>query len=244
METSNANDGSIDQTMGSQFLSREAAVKRLKISKATLYRHIRKGYLRTRPVGNTIEVSVKDIEQLERSEKVGIPFPVNKLTIANLAATVRRLERDLETVVRILNIRHEKLNLTETELVHLYKVVDQYSKKGWSPHVEEPLAGYFMRLRYDQLETLSTKIKDPQPWKPFFRLASTMAKSPYNKELEDLLEKGKENIDSLSKLWVEFHGGSEKRFEALVRDGAKPIKKLLRYLVKQQTPPKSPYQTT
>lgn len=228
--------------MGSQFLSRDEAMARLGASKSTLYRYVRKGYLRTQRVGNSFEVLESDLEQFKKSHEQGLPFAVNKFVLASIIAEVRTLRKEMDTVTRVLNLRHERLSLTDAEMVAYYRTIQHYAQKGWPPHAEELLAGFFMKLRYDDLDRMSKLVDDPHPWKVIFRLACTMCRAPYSKELLDLLEQGKENVDLTSKLWVELHGGSEKRFDAMVKRDASPLKKLLKHLERQQTPPpKSPH---
>jgi len=228
--------------MGSQFLTLEEASTRLKVTVRTVYRHISRGYLRTQRNGNTVLVCEEDLQRLAAKEEDDLPFPINKKTLAGVVARVHILEKQVDTLMRLQNLLHEKLKLTGAELMGYYRMAEHYSTKGWPPHSEEALASFFCRIRYDDLEGMAKAASVEHPWKPLFKLVRTMEQAPFNKDLKDLLVTGKANVEHLSQLWVELHGGSEKRFAAMAKQDSTPLKRLIKHLEKQQdTSPKSPH---
>lgn len=216
----------------SKFISIEEAASRLGKSSRTVYRYATRGLFKTKPDGRHLRVCEDDLNTFQAGQRDALASPVERDVIMKLQADVQTLKMHLATVMRILNVRYEALALTAPEYDLLHQTASQLSTEGWSPMHEETWSEYLLRMKLEDLEGLERATKDPHPWRPFLRLATTMHLRPFNEELRDMFAAGRSNIHHLAGVWCVLKGDSPRTFDLLEKRDAAPLKKLLRRLQK------------
>ena len=161
---------------------------------------------------------------------VNDPFTFNKDMMGMLLAKVQTLESQMSAVMRILNIRHDALDLTGPEYKNLHIMAEHYSTEGWPPHAEETWADLFVRFRIEDLEQIAQVTDDQHPWRPFLKLVSTMHLNSYDTTWRNQLASGKTNIFQVAGIWCTLKGETSKTFDLLVKRDAEPSRKLVRKL--------------
>lgn len=217
-----------------RFITKEQAASVLGVSVRTVSRYIRKGILQAECRGRRMFVSEEDALHLKKGRHDPLTSSSTKDIIAKLNVDIQTLKAQMATITRILNVRYDPLNLTVPEYAHFYEAAEQMSVNGWSPHMEEIWADYFLRLRIDDLEKLESIVNDPHPWRHILRLATTMHLNPYRKELQETLAAGRNHIHQLAGIWCVLKEESPRTFDILLDRDAAPLKKLLRRLKKEQ----------
>lgn len=225
--------------MGSQnegtFLTKAQAGARLNVTARSVSTYIRQGFLRPVKRGNHVGVLEEDVLALLAtwsSSKSRIPL--NSETVERFHAELRTLRREMDTVLRILNVRREPLSLTGPELVALYKTASSYSHQGWPPQAEEAWADYLLKLRPQHFSQIEKITNDKHPWRPFLRLAATMHVQPYNQELLLQLSSARDHLLEMAHIWFDMKSISLRALDRMVREDTKPSKVLLRRLSKAQ----------
>jgi excisionase family DNA binding protein len=225
--------------MGSRLLTKKEAAQVLGCSVRTVFYKIQRGELRPYSNGPMVCVSEEDVIALRDSKKKSdgeraLPFAINRQTLLRHDTEIRTLRHELDQVLRVLNIRREPLRVSDIELVSLYKTATQYATEGWPPQIEETWASHFMRFQVHHLQALEGLTKDNHPWRPFLRLASTMALRPYNTELSLQLVSGRESLQSLTTVWFEINRLSPRQLDAMLMKEGKPGKRLLGVIERRQ----------
>lgn len=220
--------------MGSGFVTKEKAAAILDCHLVTIYKYIKKGYLRTETKGRHILVCEDDLLQFKKAKDEPLPFPVNKITIAQLFARVTVLESYVSVIRRLLNIKYEPLSLTDPEIRNLYLMATEYAINGWPPHAEEMWADTFVRMKMEDLQQLEQVTEDPHPWRPFLRLAASMHTQGYDHK--DQFAAGRNNVHVLGSLWCQLKGESVKDFDLMVGKDGVPLKKVMNRMKRQKTP--------
>lgn len=218
----------------SKFVSREQAMSVLGVSMRTLYRYVQRGILKAEFRGRHMFVDEDSLLLLRKGKHDLLSSPMNQTIIATLLTRIQILETHMATVMRILNVRYDPLNLTLPEYEHFYHAADQQSREGWPPHMEEQWSEFFLRLKVEDLEKLEAIVKDKHPWRPFLRLAATMHINPWNKDLRDLFAAGRNSIQQVASVWCVLKEESPKTFDILLEKDAAPFKKLVNRMEKQQ----------
>lgn len=221
--------------MGTKFLRKERAAAILGVSARTVFRYLQRGLLQPAHDGKNIGVWEDDVLKLKKARDLDVPTVLDRELVMKLMADIETMKSQMATVMRILNVKYESLNLTDPEFRTLYKMAEIYSLEGWPPHAEEQWADTFVRLKFDDLERLEFAVDDPHPWRTFLRLATSMHLNSYNKELRDILAAGRTNIQHIAGIWCTTKGETPKTFDLLVQRDAAPIKKLMRQLAKTRS---------
>ena len=159
---------------------------------------------------------------------------MNRETALRHETELRILRRDLDQVLRVLNIRRETLKVSDLEMVHLYKTAQDYAANGWPPQVEETWATYFLRLHTDNFRQIEKQLKETHPWKAFLKLAITMLHKPYNTELSLQFSAGREHIEHMVSVWFEIKSISPRQLDHMLRHETRPSKRLLSSLERRQ----------
>ncbi len=217
-----------------KFVRKEKAADLLGVSKRTIFRYMQRGLLKPAFNGKTIGVNEDDVLKLRNSQEIDAPTVLDRDLVMKLMVEVDTLKTQVATCLRILNVKFDALNLTGPEYRSLYEMMDIYSVKGWSPHVEQQMADTFVRLRIDDLEKMEEVTQDPHPWRPILRLATTMHLGCFDKGLQDQLAAGRSNVHNVSGMWCTLKGASPKAFDLLVQRDAAPVKKLMRQIAKSR----------
>lgn len=221
--------------MGNSFVYKDKAAVLAGVSERTLYRYARKGLIRTEREGRRTLFNEEDILQIKKGRRDVLSTPINRDIITKLLSEVQTLKTQMSTVMRILNIKYDDLNMTAPEYERFYMTAEQYSLEGWPPHAEEMWAEYFVRIKVEDLEKLEKITNDPHPWRPFLRLAATMHVNPWNKDLTELLAAGRTNIHQVAGIWSVLKEESPRRFDMLAeRDGA-PNNRLIKRMERSKT---------
>lgn len=138
------------------------------------------------------------------------------------------------TLARLLNVKYEPLNLTDSEYKNLFLMAELFANEGWPPHVEEMWADTFLRMKIEDFQRLAEVTQDPHPWRPFLKLARSMHESPSNQALKDQFGAGRNNIHAVAGIFCVTAGVSPKDFTLLSERDAVPSKKLIKGRLKSQ----------
>lgn len=221
--------------MGNSFVYKEKAAALAGISERTLYRYARKGLVRTKEDGRRTLFDEEDVLKLKKGRRDILSAPLQRDMIVKLISEVQTLKTQMSTVMRILNIQYDALQMTAPEYERFYKTAEQYSIEGWPPQAEEMWAEYFVRMRAEDLAKLEKITGDPHPWRPFLRLVSTMRINPYEASLADIFSAGKTNIEHIAGIWAVLKEESPREFSILAERDGTPNRKLVKRLSKDQT---------
>lgn len=220
--------------MGSKFVSLEQAARMLDVDIRTVYRYMQRGVLASNREGKRVFIDEADLITFKKGKHDLLASPLQRDIISKLLAEIQTLKSQMATVMRILNVRYEPLGMTLPEYELFYKSAEQLSVEGWSPHVEEMWAEYFVRIKVEDFEKIELAVNDPHPWRPLLRLATTMHLNPWNKELTEMLAAGRTNIQQVAGVWCILKEVSPRTFDVLQERDAAPLKKLVRRMVKAQ----------
>jgi hypothetical protein len=220
--------------MGTKILTKERAATLLDCSKRTIQRYLRRGLLKPAFDGRKMGVYEDDVLNLRNARELEHPTVLDRDLVMKLMVKVETLENQMATVLRILNVKFEPLNLSDPEYRSLYAMMDSYSIQGWPPHVEQQMADLFVRFRIEDLEKLERVTEDKHPWRPILRLATTMHLGPWDSALRDQLAAGRTNIHHVAGMWCAVKGDSPRAFDMLVQRDAAPVKKLMRQIGKSR----------
>ena len=221
--------------MGQKFLRKERAAALLGCSTRTVFRYLQRGLLQPAFDGKNIGVWEEDVQKLKKARELDVPTALDRELVLKLMAQVETLQAQMATVMRILDIKFEALNLSEPEYRVLHKMAEVYSVEGWPPHAEQQWADTFLRVRFDDLEMLERATEDPHPWRSLLRLATSMHLNSYDKGLRDQLAAGKTNLQHVAGIWCTTKGETPKTFDLLMQRDAAPVKKLMRQLSKTRS---------
>lgn len=218
----------------SKYVTIAQAARLLGVSTRSIYRYTRRGVLQARCEGRHIFIAEEDVAQMKKGRRDVVSTPLHRDIITKQQAEIQTLKSQMATVMRILNIRHDPLSMTLVEYDLFYRTAEQMSIEGWSPHVEETWAEYFVRIRVEDLEKIELAVSDPHPWRPLLRLATTMHASPYNSDLADMFASGRTNMQQLAGVWCVLKEESPRTLDILLERDTKPLKKLLRRMQKDK----------
>lgn len=185
--------------MGSIFewITIPKAADALGVSVRQVYKYIAKGQLTTLKEGKTVSVNRKDVRALIECKKLGIPRAVNAMSVARIDAEVQILKKQVETLMRILDIRYEPLELDRDDLVNLHDMALHNLKIPWSPHEEIMWCDVFVRLRVEDLEKIAEKEGYENPWRPFLALSRVMYNHPHDSGNKTILAAGQSNVEKI-----------------------------------------------
>ena len=186
--------------MGSVFewISIPKAAEALGVSDRQIYKYIAKGQLTALQEGKKRSVNRKDVKALIDAKKKGVPRAVNALSVLRMDAEIQILKKQVETLMRLLDVRYEPLELDKEDLTNLFDMAAHHLKTPWSPHEETMWCDIFVRMRLEDME----KIDHPDPWRPFLSLVKVMFNNPYNQDNKLMLSAGKENIERIGFAWA------------------------------------------
>ncbi len=189
--------------MGSVFdwISTSRAADALGVTERSIRSYIRKGQLASRKDGVHTLVSRADVKALTEAKKRGLGRSYNAMTIAKMDAKLQIMEKQLETVMRMLDIRYEPLSLSDEDFGSLYMMAEHYLKTPWAPHEETMWCDVFVRFRVEDMEKLAEVVGDPDPWRPFYALAKAMFSHPHNADNKLMLSAGVNNIERIGFAW-------------------------------------------
>jgi hypothetical protein len=220
--------------MGSGFITKTEAAALMGCSPKSIYRYVSKGLIRHHYDGRYLMVCEEDVLGMRLGRREMLNSPYTRDIIDKMVLDIQQLKTQMETVLRMLNINYSALNFTDPEYRNFYLVACQLANEGWSPHVEDQWADYFVRLKIEDLESLERITQDPHPWRPLLKLAATMHLRPWNTKLRDMFGAGRSNVHQVSGMWSVMKEKSPKEFHMLVNRDSSPERKLVRRLDKEQ----------
>lgn len=222
----------------SKYITKQRAAAILDVSDRTVTRYMKKGLLRFEyqktGTGRSPYVVEEDVLRLQKGRKDLLATPLNRDILTALRMEIQTLKSQMAAVLKVLNLQHDELRFTPMEYKNAYEAADQYSVDGWPPHIEEPWADTFLRMRVEDLEKMVPVTNDAHPWKPFLRLATSMKLRPWNTKLRDVLAAGENNLRQMAGIWCVLKGDSPKTLDLLTERDAAPLNKLLRRMGKVQ----------
>jgi DNA-binding transcriptional MerR regulator len=162
--------------IGSYTMSIQDAASILGVSTRTVSSYIGKGFLSTtkKRGSNRKWLDPVEVEQLRLtlSENGKV---VSRAEYLRMKAQVRRLEHQMETVLRILDTKSDPLRMSPDYAKGLYEAAaSQLSAGIWVLEDIEKWNEVFMRVDEDDLFALSTAAGDSKPWKLLLRLCVAM----------------------------------------------------------------------
>lgn len=210
--------------VGSTFLSKKDASVTLGVTERCIYNYIKRGYLRPVKDGKRVGVRKEDVIEFQECMNSDMPFPVNKITMSRLVGQIRKLQEEMDTVKRMLNLRRRSIDLTGQELSSAYASAQYFIANGCPMGISEPWSDFFVRLTEEDLSKMAKEKEDPHPWRVFYKLCNILmevAKLNKDKEAEELLIVGRANLKTLVSIWTEMVGESPGRMQQLYdRDSA------------------------
>jgi DNA-binding transcriptional MerR regulator len=215
-----------------RFLKKSKAASILGVSSRTIFRYLEKGLLVPAYCGSGIGVWEEDVLKLKKLREQDAPTAMDRELVMRLLAEVETLKSQMSTVLRILNIKFDPLNLTTPEYRSLHRMAELYSNEGWPPQAEQQWADTFVRLRIDDLEEMKDASGDEHPWICLLKLVTTMHLNAYDKSLQDQLASGKANVHSVAGTWCILKGKTAAEFALITRREGAPNRRLVRKLGK------------
>ncbi len=210
---------------GDDYISKEEAALILGKSTRTIFRYLDRGWLKPITRGGQVGATRASVYELKQEiEKEVNPYLV---AIGIIESRLMVMEGRVSAMMRLLNLKNQRLTLTDPEAASLYSMVDHSSKNGWTPHNEEILIDTFMRLDDSNLEQFEKLIGDEHPWRPFLMLAGTMRHAMFNRQFQTDIELAASHLNVLAQLWCKRKGETAKAFELLSARDAAPLKKLI-----------------
>lgn len=217
--------------MGSTFayVSIDKAAEYIGLSRRSIYSYIKKGFLRTKKEGKGTVVLREDVLTLkELRDRDDLPYPVNKMTIGRLDARVQLLEKQLSVVLRILDMRHEPLGLSASQLNSLYIMAGHHLENQWSPHEENIWVDTFIRITLEDFEEMNKMVEVEHPWRPLYQLCRAMLQAPCDHDHKLNLNAGKANLEKIAQIWTNLRGLDDKKLSKLINKDDKAVRKTVR----------------
>lgn len=217
--------------MGSTFayVTIDKAAEFLGVSRRSIYVYIKRGHLRTKKEGIGSTVLREDLlTYKELRARNDLPYPINKMTVGRLDARVQMLEKQLSVVLRMLDLRHEPLGLSASELSGLYVMCEHHVVNQWSPHDEQIWMTTFIRISLEDFEEMAKLVADEHPWRPFYQLVKAMLQSPCDVDNKLQLNAGKANMEKIANVWSNSRGASVRTVAKLVKDDDKAVRRVVR----------------
>jgi len=212
----------------------------LGVCNRTIFRYLEKGLLVPAYCGNCIGVWEEDVLKLKKLREQDAPTVLDRELVLRLLTEVETLKSQMSTILRILNVKFDPLNLTTPEYRSLHTMAELYSTEGWPPQAEQQWADIFVRLRIDDLEEMKEATGDEHPWRCLLRLATTMHLNAFDTTLQDQLASGKANVHSVAGTWCVLKGETAAQFALITRRDATPNRRLVRKLGKLKNAPEPP----
>lgn len=229
--------------MGSIFewISMERAADALGVSKRQVYKYIAKGQLTTHKDGGHTLVNRHDVRALIEARKKGVGKAVNPMTVARLDAEVQLLRKQVDTLMRLQDIRYEPLDLTAEDLSNLHQMAAHRIQNPWSPYEEKMWCDVFVRIRLEDLEKIAEHTGEEDPWRPFYALAKAMFNHPQDQENKLILSAGKNNLERIGFIWSDKLGMKDARdIDRMVKKDDVAVRRMDRKLerIQQKLAPK------
>ena len=219
----------------SNVLTLGQAAKLIGVSQRSVHRYIRKGYLRRATKGRGSRVFEDDAERLRKTVEEPLPISINKFTFVELYEKVIWLERQMASVLHVLNLRQQPLQRTDAEMFALFKMAERHLNEGWSPPDEPNWVEIFLQLKREHIEQIERTTNCEDPWLPLYQLAAAMHLAAYDGALKEKFLAGRENIRAIGEFWVRLKGRGPRTLDLLIKRDSVPFNRLLRLLDKRKT---------
>lgn len=217
--------------MGSTFayVSIPKAAEFLEVTVRTVNRYIRRGLLRTEKRKGCRVIPRDDLHTLkEQKTRKDLPYAVNKVTIGMLSSQIQMLQKNMDVVLRILDLRHEPLGLDAGQLENLHAMAQYHMQEQWSPQQEDMWVSTFIRMKLEDIEEMSKMIEDDQPWRPFFQLCRAMLQAPCDVDNKLKLNAGKANIEKIAHIWASTKGVRDHALDNILKKDDTGVRKIVR----------------
>lgn len=224
--------GRTNEAPEDDFMTKEDAAKILEKGLRSVYRYIDKGWLQTAHNGTLIGTTRQSVYRLkaEMDREVN-PYHLGMKMLEHRLAIA---ESRITAMMRMLNLQHSPLILTDPEAKSFYDMVDYQSKEGWPPHNEESCIDSFMRMRDENLVQFNEVTGDEHPWRPFLMLAGTMRAALFNRHLQTDADLAASHLNVLAQMWCKRRGESTKTFDLMVARDASPLNKIIRRIEREK----------
>ena len=151
------------------------AARLLGVTDRTIRNYIKKGLLSSQRISRSPLLDPVEVEELRLDLQSGSPT-LTKKEFLLLRSKVRRLESNMEVVLRILDTRSQPLGLTKEYSESIYMLAVEHLKKGqWSVEEISPWVEIFERIDEEDFGTMAEATGDRKAWIVFLRLNVAMS---------------------------------------------------------------------
>lgn len=155
-------------------MSEADAAAYLGVTDRTVRNYIKKGLLSKVREGRTTKIPVEDVITLREDMHSSAPV-VSRTELLQHKARIRRLESNMEVVLRMLDAKDAPLGINAEYAKGLYDMARENLHAGaWALDAINPWLDIFDRLSEDDLDTMATATMDAHPWRVFLRLCNAM----------------------------------------------------------------------
>lgn len=223
--------------MGSLITNKQAA-QLLGCTTRSISRYIRDGLLRPLKKGKLHALDEDEVRHFKesRANSGKVPMPLTQANFQQLWDEHQLMKGQLRTVMRLLDIKYERLNYSNEQLWAAWTQAKSYAVDGWPPHVEGQWADLFVRMHVDDIEQLAKISGEEHPWRPFYTLCTCMWHAPFDKSLREQLLAGRNHMQHLAYLWGRHRGEAPSVLDVIMSHEAEPMKRLLNKLERQKHP--------
>ncbi len=200
------------------------AARYLGVTDRTIRNYIRQGLLSTSRIDGKREkiLRAEEVDELRGSLSEGKHL-IPRREISALSARVRRLEAQLDVVLRILDAKVDPLKITPTYAKELIAACTaQLLQPSWSQAEVQPWTEIFLRLDEDDLDVLAQECE--KPWALLLRLCVSMtagivADAEYETSLElqglhKTLVEGRRRLRVAALLHLERRGSVDRSLQS------------------------------
>lgn len=175
------------------WLTLEEAGQQLDVTERTVREWIKAGFLSSsrRAGSRKTWLKAEEVEQFRQDRETSRNGAViTREEFLRLKTKLRRLESEMQVVLRILDAKDDPLRMTPEYARELFEVCLAQKKVGaWSLTEITPWLEVFLRIDESDFEVMAGAVAISKPWKPFLQLCTSMTAFVVNRpEYETSLE--------------------------------------------------------
>lgn len=146
----------------------------LQVTDRTIRNYIKNGLLSKTGKGKSARLPTEEVISLREDRDSTAPI-VSRQELLKHRAKIRRLEANMEVVLRMLDAKDAPLSLNPEYSKELYAFAQEHLKKSaWDLSEIKPWLDIFCRLSEEDLDVMRGSTGDLHPWKVFLRLCTAM----------------------------------------------------------------------
>lgn len=195
----------------------DEAARYLSVTTRTISTYISQGIItyHKKQGSNRKFICIEDLEDLKEATTTG-EFSIKKFR--ELRARVKRVEANMEVLMKILDTNQLPLGLTEEEATEIFEAAVITLKSSISVEHVEAWMPLFMRLTEIDFKVIEKSLSTREPWKPFLDLCVSMivhlvghkdySTSLHLQRLHQELSEGRRRLRLAALLLIEERGPS------------------------------------